>query len=142
MTTITHALIFTPGRRLSDSLQVLLKSNNSLTVIELTDHLDTALQILADNPPTLVLMDAAMPDGAAWQALEYIQQHCPQHRCLVLAQTSSESEYARQMGANVIHAGSVTVQSIQEMIADTGAEGLLLRVSATHHSITKKEILP
>jgi DNA-binding NarL/FixJ family response regulator len=123
MTTITHALIFTPGRRLSDSLQVLLKSNNCLNVIELTDHLDTALRILADNPPTLVLIDAAMPDGTAWQALEYIRQHCPQHRCLVLTQTSSEGDQARQMGASVIHAGSVTVQNIQHLIHDQDIGG-------------------
>jgi predicted transcriptional regulator len=94
MATITHALIFTPGRRLSDSLQVLLKSNNPLTVIELTDHLDTALQILAGNSPTLVL-----------------------------AQTSSESDQARQMGATVIHSGSVTAQNIQKLIDDQGIEG-------------------
>jgi DNA-binding NarL/FixJ family response regulator len=107
-TNITTILIVAPAGRVRDSLRVLLKSTRPLI------HIDWAEDInrLADTPPMLVLLDATLPDDQAWQALEHIRSHYPQHRCLILAHSSTHQKQAQAVGAQVIWLEGLTAADL------------------------------
>jgi len=103
-TNIAAILIVAPAGRVRDSLRVLLKSTRPLIRIDWAEEIDR----LADIPPTLVLLDATLPNDRAWQALEHIQQHYPQHRCLILAHSSEHQKRAQAAGAQAIRLEGLT----------------------------------
>jgi len=107
-TNITAILIVAPPGRVRDSLRVLLKSTRPLIHIDWAEEIDQ----LADAPPTLVLLDAALPDDQTWSALDHIRQHYPQHRCLILAHSTEHQKRAQAAGARVVLLEGLTAASL------------------------------
>ena len=107
---ISQILIVSEPGRLRDSLRVLLKSRFPQAVIEQAETSVTALQLLAANPCTLVMLDAALPDEQAWQALECLDVH--RQRCVILAHSFAQQRQAWQAGANAVLLDGFTVESL------------------------------
>jgi DNA-binding NarL/FixJ family response regulator len=107
-TNIAAILIVAPAGRVRDSLRVLLKSTRPLIHIEWAEEINR----LAATPPTLVLLDASLPNDQAWQALDHIRLHYPQHRCLILAHSSDHQKQAQAAGAQVIRLEGLTAADL------------------------------
>jgi len=105
---IAAIVILSSASRLRDSLRVLLKSTRPLIPIEAAEGLEAALPRLRGTAPALVLIDAALPGGAAWAALEQIRQIYPQHRCVILAQTAADQAQGRAAGVPVVGLDGLT----------------------------------
>jgi DNA-binding NarL/FixJ family response regulator len=63
-----------------------------------------------------VLLDATLPNDQAWQALESIRLHYPQHRCLILAHSSDHQKQAQSVGAQVIRLEGLTAANLFAII--------------------------
>jgi len=107
MTHSTSALIIAPPGRWRDSLQVLLRACDGITLAGQADDGPAGLQMIADRPPTVVVVDAKLPDGEAWWLLQQLQRQWPQVHSLVLAHSAHQERLARAAGADdVFQAGS------------------------------------
>ncbi len=109
---ISRILIISEVGRLRDSLRVLLKSCYPLAVLEETETIPAALQLLADGSQSLVLLDAALPDEQTWWALEQFRLHFPQHRCVVLAHSLEHQKQAENTSATAVLLDGFTAESI------------------------------
>jgi DNA-binding NarL/FixJ family response regulator len=118
--TIYQVLIVSEAGRLRDSLRVLLKSCYPLAAIEETETFPSALKRLAAAPGALVLVDAALPDKQAWQALDWF--HAPSARCVLLAHSLAQQKQAREAGVNTILLDGFTAESFLAVVA-TDARG-------------------
>ena len=107
-TNLTTILIVAPAGRVRDSLRVLLKSTRPLIYIEWAEEIHQ----LADTPPTLVFLDATLPNDQAWQALEHIRRHYPQHRCLILAHSADHQKRTQAAGARAVLLEGLTAASL------------------------------
>lgn len=92
-------IIAKPGR-LRDALCTLLKSISQQEVISQADDGLTGLKMIVEHNPTLVLLDASLPDNEVRVMVEQIKAQQPQTRCLVLANTLAQQEMAKQAGAD------------------------------------------
>lgn len=113
---ISRILVVSEAGRLRDSLRVLLKSCYPLAVIEEAETSAAALQLLAENPRSLVLLDASLPDEQFRQVLEWFDA------CLVLAHSFAQQKQAGEAGANVILLDGFTAANLCAAV-DTVAQG-------------------
>jgi DNA-binding NarL/FixJ family response regulator len=111
---IQQVLIVSEAGRLRDSLRVLLKSCYPLAAIEETETCASALQRLASNPDTLVLVDAALPGEQAWQALDWFR--APRAHCVLLAHSLAQQKQAREAGSNAILLDGFTAESLSAAV--------------------------
>jgi DNA-binding NarL/FixJ family response regulator len=113
-TNISRVLIVSQAVRLRDSLRVLLKSCYPLTAIEEAGFLPppVALQFIANEPQSLILLDAALPNGQAWQVLEQVGTDLSRQRCVILAHSLEHQKQAQSLGALVILLDGLTAESI------------------------------
>ena len=113
-TNIAAILIVAPAGRVRDSLRVLLKSTRPLIHIDWAEEIDR----LAATPPTLVLLDATLPNDQAWLALDHIRLHYPQHRCVILAHSSDHQKQAQAAGAQVIRLEGLTAADLFAVVEE------------------------
>jgi DNA-binding NarL/FixJ family response regulator len=90
----------TPGR-IRDSWQALLKAIPRINTIELADDQPSALQIVADHQPGLVLLDSKIIDNLP-DILRQIKSVSPQTHCIVLADTLEQQWLAKNAGADSV----------------------------------------
>jgi DNA-binding NarL/FixJ family response regulator len=88
-----------PGR-IRNSLQALLQLMPQLKMAGVTTHNFSAMQMLAQYNPALVLLDVDLPDNQAWYLLKQIQLKRPQTRCLLFVNSIEQQRAARVAGAN------------------------------------------
>jgi DNA-binding NarL/FixJ family response regulator len=115
-TNISQILIVSGVGRLRDSLRVLLKSCFPQIVIDEAETSTAALQLLADSPRALVLLDAALPGEQFRQALEWFDL------CLVLAHSFAQQKQAQNVGANVVLLDRFTAASLCAAV-EAGMQG-------------------
>ena len=99
-------MIVSQTGRLRDSLRVLLKPCFPQVVIEEAETLTVALQLLAESPRALVLLDAFLPDDQFQQALDWFDS------CLVLAHSLTQQRQAQNAGANAVLLDRFTAESL------------------------------
>ena len=109
---INQVLIVSDAGRLRDSLRVLLKSCYPLSIIVEAETSLAALQLLAGSSRTLVLLDAALPDGQAWQALAQIGKRFSQAQCVVLTHSLEHQEQAESAGVVAVGLDGFTVENL------------------------------
>jgi DNA-binding NarL/FixJ family response regulator len=94
-------IVAKPGR-IRDSLQALLQLMPRLKVVGVTSHSFSALQMLAQYKPSLILLDVDLPDEGAWILLEELQRTRPQIPCLFLVNSIEQQQRARLAGAKAV----------------------------------------
>jgi len=90
-----------PDRR-RDGVRAMLKAIPHLKIINQADDGPTALKMMADHRPALVLLDSNLPDGTAWTVLKQIKTEWPQTLCLALIDTIDQRSMAETVGADGI----------------------------------------
>ncbi len=96
------ALIISPPGRWREGLGVLIQAGGWTARVVYADEAQAGLARLPAFQPALVLLDAGLPGGEAWRALDRILQSCPQARCIVLARNHDQELQARHGGAEAV----------------------------------------
>jgi DNA-binding NarL/FixJ family response regulator len=109
-------LIIAPPGRFRDSLRVLLRAGNMITLSGQASDMSTALQLVDVHHPALVLMDADLQSGDVWRALRQLRREYPQIRVIVFTHTSQQSREAQQAPADAVLADGFTTRQLFETI--------------------------
>ena len=113
---INQVLIVSDAGRLRDSLRVLLKSCYPLAIIVEAETSLTALQLLGGSPRSLVLVDAALPDGQAWQVLDQIGKRFSQAQCVVLTHSLEHQKQAESAGVVAVELDGFTAENLSAAV--------------------------
>jgi len=96
------ALIVVRSPRIREGVRALLKSIPYLEIIDQADDGPSALKMVADHHPALVLLDSNLPDEEAWAVLKQTKALWPQTQCLVLATSAEQQWIAKAAGADEV----------------------------------------
>lgn len=101
---------------LRDGLRTLLSSIQGIVITgEMTD-VSAALEQGDRCPPDLIVLDADLPGGQAWQALSAIKGRWPQVHCLVLADDGYQAQRARTVHADTVLQKGMPASALIETI--------------------------
>ena len=89
-----------PGR-MRDSLHLLLKTVNKITIVGLADDSTSTLQMVHELHPGLVLLDTNLPGEDVTSLLKRIKGNGTRSRCLVLANNFEQQGKAEAAGADM-----------------------------------------
>ena len=117
-------MIVAPPNRLRDGLQALIKAVPQVgSRVQAQDSLSLQ-QVGANHQPSLVVLDAGLPDDGAWTALRDIQACWPRTRCIVLADSDQQRRKASARGADAVlvrgFTGTMLSETIAEMLSGVG----------------------
>lgn len=101
MTEPIRALIAATPGRIRDSWQALLRAIPGINTIELANDRSSAVQIVTDHQPGLVLLESKLTDNLP-DVLRQIKTDSPQTRCIVLADTFEQQWLAQNAGADSV----------------------------------------
>ena len=93
-------IVAKPGR-IRDSLEALLRTIPQVKIVGQVDDVSTALEMIAEYSPDLVLLVANLSHDEARQILEYVKD-VPRTQCLVLTDTRLNLERAEAAGADEV----------------------------------------
>ena len=93
-------IVAKPGR-IRDSLEALLRTIPQVKIVGQVDNVSTALEMIAEHSPDLVLLVANLSHDEARQILEYVKD-VPGTQCLVLTDTRLNLEQAEAAGADEV----------------------------------------
>ena len=94
------ALIVAKPGRVRDGLYTLLKMMPEVRSISQADDEASALSMIIEQHPALVLLDTDLPDNKAQRILTWLKTEWSQTQCLVLAANSQEQQMAYAAGAD------------------------------------------
>ena len=117
METTKSVLIVTQPGRIQEGLQALLKTMSQIKIIGQVDNSATALKMMIENQPDLVLLATNLPNDEAWQILERLQS-MSRTCCLVLTHTNYEKRQAEMMGADAVLLIGFPAANLFEAITD------------------------
>ncbi|TGD78257.1 response regulator [Hymenobacter wooponensis] len=80
-----------------NGIQALLAHEPDIEVVGQTDNGQSLLELLADTPTDVVLMDVAMPVLDGFATMPLLQKQFPEVRVLVLSMLGNESDVYRMM---------------------------------------------
>jgi DNA-binding NarL/FixJ family response regulator len=83
-----------------DGLQVLLKAIPEVKIIDKVDNSSTALQVIAEQRPALVLLGYDLPGEETEAILKQAKATWPQSRCIALAGSVQQQYLAQTAGAD------------------------------------------
>ncbi len=96
---ISALIVASPGRG-RDSLRALLRAIPRLEIIGQVDDAPSALKIVTDHHPALMLLDTSLPNDEAWNVLQQIKAKWSQTQCLVLVDTIRQQQLAEAASAD------------------------------------------
>lgn len=89
--------------RMRDSLEILLESNPWIKIVGLTDERISALELISQLHPALMILDTNIPNNGTWLALlKQVKREIPQTQCLLLSDTTQKQQMARKAGADAV----------------------------------------
>jgi two-component system nitrate/nitrite response regulator NarL len=88
-----------PGR-MRDCLHALLKAVSHIQVIGCADDGASALKLVIEHEPNLVLLDTNLSEAQVYSVLEQIKATRSQTRCIVLADSIQQQRTAAAAGAD------------------------------------------
>ena len=104
------ALIVAKPGRVCDGLQALLTAIPEISSIAQTDEATSALRMIAERRPDLVLLDFSLTGDEIRAMLRQIKAGSGQTKCLVLADDAEEGQIAEAAGADAILIKGFTAQ--------------------------------
>ncbi len=96
---VSTLIAASPGR-MRDSLYALLKAVSHIQVIGCADDGATALSLVTEHEPDLVLLDTNLAKAQVGSTLEQIKAMRPQTRCIVLVDSAQQRQLAETAGAD------------------------------------------
>ncbi len=107
------ALIAAKPGWVRDGLQSLLASIPRITHIHLRDDRRSALQMMADQQPIIVLFGSDFPIDEVLEMLHQIKGEWANTRCIVLIEDIQQEQSAKAAGADaVLHTGFLAARLI------------------------------
>lgn len=97
----TMVMILAEPGPLRDSLRAFLLTSPQIEAVDLVDDAPSALGVVIEHRPALVLVDAGLSDNGDLTALRQIKTEGFQSRCLVLADDIQQKQRAEAAGADV-----------------------------------------
>ncbi len=97
----TMAMILAEPGPLRDSLRAFLLTLPQIEAVDLVDDALSALSVVIEHRPALVLVDAGLSGNGGLTALRQIKAEGLQSRCLVLADNAQQIRHAQAIGADV-----------------------------------------
>jgi len=94
-------IVARPGR-MRDGLRALLRATSRLELVGQADNGTSALDMVMDCRPSLVLMDSNLPGDEVESLLRYTKARWPQTRCVVLASDAQQQGLAKSAGADSV----------------------------------------
>ena len=110
------ALIVAKAGPLRDSLQVFLMTLPQVETVKLVDDTPSALRMITERNPALVLLDATLSGDGTLTALRWIKAKSSQSRVLVLADDIQQQQDATAAGADAVFVIGFPVASLLETI--------------------------
>jgi DNA-binding NarL/FixJ family response regulator len=101
MMTKSHALIVTGPGSLQNGLLALMMAMPQIEVVGETDDTSTALEMVVEHRPDLVLLDADLAGGEPWALLRKIKKDWPGIRCIAMAEDVPQQKEAEAFGADI-----------------------------------------
>ncbi len=99
----TPILVVAKSDRWRRNLKILLETEPWIKVIGQTDDKDSALEMIFQHHPALLILDMNMPYNGTWKTtLKQVKAEWPQTRCLILGDTTQKLQAARAAGADVV----------------------------------------
>jgi DNA-binding NarL/FixJ family response regulator len=108
--------------RLRDSLQNVLLAMPWVTITGQAADDASALRMVVERHPTLVLLDVNLPDGEVPALLEQIKARWPDIRCLVLADNARQRQAADAAGADSVLIRGFSVTELFAAIEELSRE--------------------
>ena len=97
----TALIVARPGD-LRDGLYSLLTVTNGITSVLQADGAKSALRLVVDESPELIILDFDLPREDMAKLLTRIKAHSPRSRCLALAEHAEQREAAQGAGADLV----------------------------------------
>jgi DNA-binding NarL/FixJ family response regulator len=132
MTEPTRAIIAAAPGRIRESWQALLRAIPRINTIQLADDQPSALQIVTDQQPGLVLLDSKLTDSLP-DMLRQIKTGSPQTHCIVLVDTFEQQWLAKNTGADSVLLAGTSAEMFFAIV-----EGVLSWPSAATHQTNNK----
>ena len=98
----TLALIATRPGPLQNGLVALMTTMPQVNAVIVAEEAASALRMIADHLPTLVLLEMALPGEGTGTLLKQIKATWPLTRCIVLANDVPQQQEAEAAGADVV----------------------------------------
>jgi two-component system nitrate/nitrite response regulator NarL len=96
----TTLIVVRPGS-LQNGLLALTTAIPRVKVVGEASDAASALRMVSEHRPALVLLDTGLPGNEAWMVLGCIKRDWPQTRCIVLAGDVKQQREAGVLGADV-----------------------------------------
>ena len=94
------ALVVGQPGPLRTGLEYFLMSLPQIGVVNPADDVSSALGMMQEHNPGLILLDGTRTNGEAWAALGSIRAECPQSRVLVVTDSVQQQRDAMATGAD------------------------------------------
>ena len=111
-------LIVAPPGRLRDGLQAMLRAVPQIAGTVQADDGPAALQMLAEHPLALVLLDADLLGEEAWSLGQQIKARWAQTRVIILINDNGQWPVASRCDADAVLAKGFTVTALAETVAN------------------------
>jgi DNA-binding NarL/FixJ family response regulator len=119
----TSALIVAQPGPLRDSLRTFLMSLPQVKMVRLVEDIPSALQVVTEHNPDLVLVDANLPDNGVLHIPGKLKAMQAQSRCLILVDTTQQQRKAIAAGADTVLVKGVPAaklfETIEELLSGT-----------------------
>jgi DNA-binding NarL/FixJ family response regulator len=114
----THLLIVDYSKLIRTSLRELLCSVSGVLAISEAESLSEAMRSARRNPPTLVIMDLALPDGLGTQIIQPLKRLSPTLRIAMLTLLAGPAyrERCLQLGADWFFDKATDVDALLEVV--------------------------
>jgi DNA-binding NarL/FixJ family response regulator len=113
-------LVVWPGP-LREALRTLMTSIPGVEIAGEAGDTSSALRMISEHQPDLVLVDADLPGGEAWRTLKQMKEKWPPIRCVVLTDHSCQQQAAKAADADaVLQKGmpaALLVQAIETLLS-------------------------
>lgn len=112
-------LVLSHVGRLCDSLKVLLRANPAVQWFGEAKAFQEGWRLFIEYQPNVVLLDASLPNGDAWQMMKQIQQSKSKSLCIVLCHSAAQEQKAKHEKAHVILADGFTMDDLFDAMSET-----------------------
>lgn len=94
-------IVVRPGP-LRDGVEALMASVSQIEIIGKVAAASSALRLVFERRPDLLLLDAGLPGAESWSVLRYCRVEHPGLRCIILADNADQVREARDEGADAV----------------------------------------
>ena len=96
------ALIVARPGPLRDGLQALMTAIPQIDAVREMDDLSSALRVVFERSPALVLLDSNLASGEVWMTVRRARARWPQARCILLADNVQQHQEAEAAGVDAV----------------------------------------